>query len=284
MSTFIPNLVKRGAGLPATIIRVPPPSPFGPEVHPHRVGPAEEPAAGDIESPSPLQASFSEEHGQPSFEVPTHHPPSIQRLSGGESGTSAPFAGELVASAGVPALASQGRVTSERREVQATPPAPSNPADPTFQANRAVIIESDIEHNLHSPSPAQAIELGDERPRHASNVTVGPSPIIRTLEQVLAPMEPSIERSEDQAQPRESAPLAPTIRPALADSHTLLDFPRVLPASTPVLPAQLPIHVRIGRVEVRAATATAPTPAPASPSPPAPLGFDGYYRVRTYRN
>ncbi|MGH2398184.1 MAG: hypothetical protein ACRDFW_14670, partial [bacterium] len=81
---------------------------------------------------------------------------------------------------------------------------------------------------------------------------------------------------------REPALPATTIRPALAESHTLLQFPKTTPASLPTPPAQLPIHVRIGRVEVRATTA--PTPTPSRPSAPAPLGFDSYYRVRNYRS
>jgi hypothetical protein len=83
---------------------------------------------------------------------------------------------------------------------------------------------------------------------------------------------------------REPALSAPTIHPVPAEPHRFLQFPKATPAYSTVSPAQLPIHVRIGRVEVRAATAPTPTSTPARPNPSAPLGFEGYHRVRNYRS
>jgi hypothetical protein len=70
----------------------------------------------------------------------------------------------------------------------------------------------------------------------------------------------------------------------LADADRLIGFPKAR-AFAPVPSAPLPVHVRIGTVEVRAAPAAAAAPAapPAGAAPPAALGFDAYYRARTYR-
>ncbi len=81
---------------------------------------------------------------------------------------------------------------------------------------------------------------------------------------------------------REPALSATTIHPVPTESRRFLQFPKAAPASSTAPPAQLPIHVRIGRVEVRAATA--PTTTPARPNPPASQGFEGYHRVRNYRS
>jgi len=283
MSGFLVNLARRAAGLPAQQIQAPPLLPFAPEIHQHREGLGEELAAGDPANPSALPTSSLEAYGQLPSQAPIHDTPFVERFSGTEPSAPIPFAGEPATTASPPPHMSHRRVTSDGREAQATGLEPLGPAVPPSKADLG-IIGVDSERGRHIPSPAQEIELGDEPPRHASHVTVRLSPIIRASEerQVLAPAEPSIERSWDEAQQtRESALLSPTIRPASAKSHTFLPFLRTTPASPPAAPSQLPIHVCIGRVEVRATTP--PTPTPARPSPPTPLGFDGYYRLRTYR-
>jgi hypothetical protein len=252
MSSFLVNLARRGAGLPATTIQAPPPSPFGLELRKQ----GDEPATGNTVSPSPLRANSSEEYREMPSDAPIHHTPSIQRLSGPEPST-------LIRT---PSLGS--------------PPAPRRHLIPsTFHAEREVITEIEVERGRHTSSPvAQMIEP-------TSSVASAPSIMIREPGegQIVEPAELSAEWPRDRAQKtREPALPTPTIRPALAESHTLLQFPKVTAASSPTPPSQLPIHVRIGRVEVRATTA--PTPAPARPSPPAPLGFDSYYRVRNYRS
>jgi hypothetical protein len=78
-----------------------------------------------------------------------------------------------------------------------------------------------------------------------------------------------------------------TIQPLLAESHEFIHLVKSTPASSTAPPAQLPVHVRIGRIEIRAATAqtpTSPKPTSASPNPPPTVGFEGYHRVRNYRN
>ena len=72
----------------------------------------------------------------------------------------------------------------------------------------------------------------------------------------------------------------PTIRPRFADTKPGFSIPKaVVSVSSPAPESPLPIHVRIGRVEVR------DTPANGQPGrvAPPPLGFANYYRIRNYR-
>jgi hypothetical protein len=77
-------------------------------------------------------------------------------------------------------------------------------------------------------------------------------------------------------------PADQVIRPALTEPQIPKQFPKITPAPRPSL-STVPIHVRVGRVEVRGTPPT-PTRASAKPSEQTPLGFDGYQRVRRYRN
>lgn len=306
MSSFLVNLARRGAGLPTTTIQVPPPSPFGPEIHKQGddlmevkgaargLRMAGEPAAEYAASQAPLRASSSEQRLEISPGTPTHHVPSIQRLSGTASSTPIqPSMGEATAITGTPSrdlpAPPRQHVIPPLPEAEVAPMEPPkhlSPAAPPFHTDRAVISEIEVERGRHATSPvAREIEPVGEPARPASSVAPS-SPLIVNEpgeRQVVSSAELSAEWPRDGAQEtREPALPAPTIRPALAESHTLFPFPKVTPASASTPPSQLPIHVRIGRVEVRAPMA--PTPTPARSSPPAPLGFDGYYRVRNYRS
>ena len=85
---------------------------------------------------------------------------------------------------------------------------------------------------------------------------------------------------EGSQETREPAAPVPAIRPAAAESPMPLPFPKAHTTSTP--PAQLPVHVRIGRVEVRGPEPQ--SPAPATPSENISLGFASYHRRRNYRS
>lgn len=306
MSSFLVNLARRGAGLPVTPIQAPPRSPFGPEIrkqgdelteaHEAARGlrKAEEPATGNAASQAPLRANSSDEGTELPSKAPTHHTPSIQRLSGAEPSTPfQPSLGEPAAPIKTPSLgprpASRGHVIPDRREAEVAPmepPEASGSTVPPLHADREVMAEVDVKRGrqvITSPV-AQEIEPVGEPARRVSSVVPGLPIIIGEPgeRQVVSLEELSAERPRVGAQEtREPALAAPTIRPALAESHTLLEFPKATPASAATPPSQLPIQVRIGRVEVRATTA--PAQAPARPSPSAPLGFDSYYRVRNYR-
>lgn len=302
MSSFLVNLARRGAGLPTTPIQAPPPSPIAPEIRKqgdeltevHETvrdpGMAEETTSGIAASETLLRASSAAEYKDVSSAASAHHTPSIQRLSGTEYSTPIPSSiGEPAATTKTPSLgppsAPQLRVVSPRRELAAARMEPSDLAATPYPTEREVITEIEVERDRHTPaSVVHEIEQVGEPARQASSVISAPAILIEELgeRQVVALPELSVERPRIGAQQTPETAPPPTIRPALAESHTLLQFPKVTPASSPTPPSRLPIHVRIGRVEVRGTTA--PTPMPARPSPAAPLGFDSYYRVRNYRS
>jgi hypothetical protein len=306
MSSFLVNLARRGAGLPTTAVQAPPPSPFGLELGRHvdaatethgaarDLAMVEQPATGDTVTQAPLRASSSEGRAEPSLAVPTQHTPAIQRFSEIEPRTpSQPSVAEPVATLRSPSLepspAPQWSELPHARPAPAAPIEPPkrlDPAVPPYPTERGDVTESDVEHDLHPPlSVVHSIAAAAQPARHASSLPSASAMVLQEpgQQQGVALPELAPERPRTAAQPRrETALPAATIRPALAESHIVLDFPSVpsQPSLTPSAP--LPIHVRIGRVEVRSTTAS--EPAPARPRSPAPVGFDAYYRMRNYRS
>jgi hypothetical protein len=304
MSNFLVHLTRRAAGMSATKIEAPAPLPFGAGAREHAdefaekpradggLRAAEELATGDAASPALSRPSFADEIMELPSEPPVHHDSSIQRLSDPERGKPVqPSIGERAVTIRTPSLAPpqspRQHVTLHRRETEVDSAEPPNHLDlavPPVHTDREVTTEIDVDRARRTSPVAQETEPVGETARHAVSGAPG-IPILVTKpdkRHLVSTAEPTAERprlSEPEA-PASALP-APTIRPALADSPNLLQFPKLAPASSPTPPSQLPIHVRIGRVEVRAATA--PTPTPAGPGSPAPLGFDGYYRVRNYR-
>jgi len=286
MSSFLVNLARRGAGLPATMIQTPPPSPFGAEIGNHAdavtethgtaddLAMAEQPTTGNTATQALWRASSSEERVEPSLEASTHPTPAIQRLSGtAPSISTQPSVAEPAATIRTPAL---GPLPEPRwsgvphaRAAQAAPiepPEPLGPAVLLYPTEREDVTASEVERDLHTPlSVVYDVEAAGPPVRHASSL---PSTSARVI--------------QASGQKQGVALPAATIRPALAESHTVLDFPRVPSHSSPTPSASLPIHVRIGRVEVRTTTASEPTPA--RPSSSMPVGFDAYYRMRNYRS
>jgi hypothetical protein len=277
MSSYLVNLARRGAGLPAATVQAPPFSPFGPEIHAHgdELGEAhvpalerhvaEENATGNASGQAPARA------GSPAglaSRAQTHSTPSIQRLAGTEPGTPAWSAAIPSTPAPGPTPAPRQQVVPDRRAAAVAPMEPPEHLVSTvspLHADREGVTESDAKFGR----PVAEASL------HASTQEHDAAPD-------LAPQQPLPDRPPNWSpQTREPGLPVPTIRPALHESPMLLQFPKATPASSPAPGSQLPIHVRIGRVEVRAPTA--PTPPPADPAPPAPLGFDAYYRTRNYR-
>lgn len=230
-----------------------PPSPFGPEIRRHGDGIAEELPIGNIASQPPLRGGSEEPMELPS-KARTRVTPSVQRFAGTEPGT--------------PLQSAIGAIG----ELMEPPDNPGFTAPP-FQGDRDAIAEV----SRHTAPPAAQTAEPIPRTHNAPPA----SPLIISEPDEMTTVSPEESRSGAQ---RMSEPIlpGPAIRPVPAESRAFLQFPKTTPASSPTEPAQSPIHVRIGRVEVRAATAS--TPMPARSSPPAPLGFDGYYRVRTYRS
>jgi hypothetical protein len=262
MSNFLVNLARRGAGLPATTIQAPPPSPFGAQIAKHVDAVTETPGAahdlamteqsitGNPATQAAWRVSSSEEHVESSPEAPTHPTPAVHRLSGTAPSTpTPPSVAEPAATIKTPSLE--------------PPPAPPWYVLPNAREDVTAI---EVAGDLYTPSSVvHDVEAGGQPGRHASGLSAASAMVI-----------------QESGQPQGVALPAPTLRPAPAESHTVLDLPRVPAHAAPTPSAQVPIHVRIGRVEVRATTASTPTPA--RPSAPAPVGFDAYYRIRNYRS
>jgi hypothetical protein len=262
MSNFLVNLARRGAGLPATTIQAPPPSPFGAEIgkpvdavtetpgDARALSLVEKPMTGNQATQAAWRASSSEEHVEPSPEAPIHHTPAIQRLSGTEPSTPRqPSIAEPEAPIRTPSLG--------------PPPTPPWYVLPNAREDVTAV---DVGHDLPTPSSVVHNIKAAGQPGHQA------SGLPPTSAMVI----------QEPGQQQSVALPAPALRPALAESHTVIDLPRVPAHASPTPSAQVPIHVRIGRVEVRATTASTPTPA--RPSSPAPVGFDAYYRIRNYRS
>jgi hypothetical protein len=154
------------------------------------------------------------------------------------------------------------------------------------QSVHEVIKQIEVEHGVRTASSSgPAAEAVGEGAPQAISVARGPAIVTRDPResQVGSPAELATEPARAGKQKTGNLALtAPAIRPAGAESLTLLSFPKVSPPSPAAPRGELPIEVRIGRVEVRAPTA--PTLAPAKSGATTPVGFDGYYRVRNYRN
>ena len=153
-----------------------------------------------------------------------------------------------------------------------------------------------IERGEAVPDPAARKKLGPPRlrPSPASEIALGSQATTPAPRQTPAlPAKGATGQSPDSSagslraasdEPRELAVSSPRILPAPEGFHARLPFQKAPRALPPERPSQLPIHVRIGRVEVLPATPpAAPPTAPARPLPQAGLGFKSYARVRNYR-
>jgi hypothetical protein len=289
MSSFLVNLARRGAGLRVIPIQAPVPSPFPPEIRKQEQGLEDvqwstqsvEVATDNAATDAPLRASeLVEAVAMPSEGQDT---PSIQRVTGTQ-----PTLAEPAVAIGTPSLTPQRYVIPDAGRAEVPTPSLGR-LEPTMQVSlndREVTAQANDERTPRVALPAaKALELQCDPSTQASLEVPGPTMIVRAPRtvQVVLPAEPSAGPLRATArETREQALLVSAIRPALAESNTfLIQLPKAKPAFSEA-PAQLPIHVRIGRVEVRAPTA--PTPTPAKPNPPASLGFDSYYRVRNYRS
>jgi hypothetical protein len=147
---------------------------------------------------------------------------------------------------------------------------------------RESVAEGGVERDLYTPSfVVHDIEGAGPPARHASSLRFTSAVTISQKQAVSLP-ELSSEGPRTKAQPMLGTAIpAPMIRPAAAESHIVLGFPKTMHHASLTPSAQLPIHVRIGRVEVR--ETAPPTSVPTGFRQPAPLGFDTYSRVRNYR-
>lgn len=154
----------------------------------------------------------------------------------------------------------------------------------TSPAARADIDAASLEGTLPTPAPTPVLPAPGLQSRQ-------PSPDRPETNPTGAPIEPP---AAPEAVPSERSPLA-AFTPVAAQPAPPPPRPEVLPmvAPAPTRPPEVtlprqptpreadgrPVHVRIGRIEIRARGPR--TPEPPSPAP-AIRGFDRYLRVRTY--
>jgi hypothetical protein len=84
-------------------------------------------------------------------------------------------------------------------------------------------------------------------------------------------------------EPKEDISAPVVVNPSASELRARFALSRSGEISKPAETMPAPIHVRIGRIEVRGTSASA-AQAPRRVAPPAPLGFASYLRLRTYRN
>ena len=252
MNTFLQNLVRRSAGLPLSSTAAPLPSHYE-----RRVGATE-----------PLQEVASEETAQQKTE--------------GLAGFQIPGTSELSATA-TPAI----RPLSDDQQSLTSQSLP-NPAVP-FNNSSSPVGDSASQHGEPLRTISKSIES------QAIEVVTR----VRAVEPVLNAMSESEERSDSSSnqhieRPRVFAKAAGAhssigeistfmqpIRPADAERPIALQFPKV--TAPPQLPPEpVPIHVRVGRVEVRGGPPQAPIRS--TPANQGPLGFARYHRMRRYRS
>ena len=304
MSDFLINLARRGAGLPAAQGNVRPPvteyQALAENLEQDQVAETIEPAAfepggrptlettparrAQTSSMSHVQAPRVPQIAQAPEAVLTPAPVSLIQRSEAANNQTANPPSETRSESSRPSaddqnyaieatIASPGvvrRLPPSINERPSTSSAPARPltenvlvATPGSSANE----ESQLTDSAGSSEPLRAISS-------AAGKALQIVPSAETSEGA-----PEGERQPERDRDRlDVVTLAPRV--SVIESHGLAKLSNVVPAAADV--ASMPIHVRIARVEVRAAPATLP-PSAASVGP-APIGFGSYYRLRTYRS
>lgn len=276
MNGFLTGLVQRGASMPARAAEPP--------------GPGASIASGD--SAYALEAPPELVDAQPRPPIATPRDMSAQTES-----VSAPAVRDAVEPSPLEFQITQVIAPQPSSTSRDAMPAPSEheeklEAQPQQRAESVVILE---QSETRAPQLLRQIETRVEPPLSSPPIVEAARPIAATplvdmsqashappaeLE-IVRPSSPHIEPLEI-ASHTARAPEVPevTLAPARA---ALLELPRSTSPTASSMPTALPIHVRIGTVEVRpAAPAPVPPPSKNASAPPA-LGFAAYRRVRTYR-
>lgn len=249
MSGFLRNLARRAAGIPATVIRPAASAPVGPEFQPVSAGLAEQ--ASETAAPAPYEG----------MEL---------RLES----TPEPVAERILNSSPVVRV-ERILSTQSAMSVAPAPESFSTPAEPMFDPQPQP-MKIPANPGVHPREGIETRQILQQRPAFSEPDPAG-------LEQQ---QEPRAQRKADPQSveiPRTADRVvsAPMIRPA-AEKPSYTRFLPYAEAPAPHAAASTPIHVRIGRVEVR--EAAPPAPAPTRPKQPEPMGFASYYRMRNYRS
>jgi hypothetical protein len=258
VSSFLLNLARRAAGLPIGAVRAAAPAPFAGE--PRAADPDAIGAVMELEAPPPELSAIAPVAAPTMGEVSAI--PAIQR---------APATTELAPISGLSAPPSGARPD---RPTEADILAPATqfrrPAEPEPPVERAVPPVGAAVAGVESPA-GSVPDLTARRPESPPGPVAAPvsapdraRPIAAITAQVDEPRPP------------------PIVRPATVEAPIPRQLPRPAPAAPPGAATPAPVHVHIGRIEVRGTPG--PTPRTASSQGPAALGFAGYTRLRTYRS
>ena len=262
MSSFLLNLARRAAGISIGDVQPPAPTPLaGAAAESEAAGALTELDAAPLDSPPVVEAAAA-----PPQEIPAR--PAIQRTPVGTDAT--PPGSRSPAPASPDRAREGGRAASAIRLGWNEPPAPP------VEAPAPVLTVSEPIRPGREPDPgAGSIAADPDAPAHARR---GPESTPRPAATMPADGRPTA--VGPLAVRVDEAGSSPVVRPAASSPMPAL--PRPAPATPPLTAPPAPVHVRIGRIEVRGAPAPPPS-APARPRPAA-LGFTGYTRLRTYRS
>ncbi len=284
MSGFLVNLARRGAGLIEAPVEAPPISSVRSEIGPQRVGLSE------------AQGTAREEHpaANAGSDVPLH-PSHAQKGVAVAADSSAQNTFSNQAST-VIQRSSAARAFADAAPSPEAPPTSTQPLSPVGRETRGVSMKEvkDLGSETALEPAGQTLEPLDLRPSLASDIAFSSPMITRAPRETrTSPAKASAGVSADPSvgslragtdELREHAVLSPRIHPAPDESHAPFQFPKVSRALPSEAPSQLPIHVRIGRVEVLPPTSPTASPTTSVNSAPrAGLGFKSYHRVRNYR-
>jgi len=286
MSSFLHNLARRGAGLAVNSIQAPTPSPIRPNAGTPELAPIEVAAEARPEGPdkAPPESGSILERARETLPRPAvqrfaaqteYRPPSAPPGLASSAPSKQVPSREQVPPAETPAVAQTRVLRSVQRQEAAAAAVPAAVPTPPPHARQA-------------GEAAAAVRKAPRRraPSLVASARAAAAPVPGQPNVVIESRTPSsVPAAEQSPTPSAARPASPVIRPASAeDTRALpapLRLPKVPPVPSPSPPTALPIHVRIGRVEVRG---TPPQPPPAVASAIAPAGFAAYSRIRRYRN
>lgn len=311
MSDFLINLARRGAGLPAGQSNARPPvteyQALSENLEPDQVVETSEPTAFDpggrptfettqarrartapmspVQAPRVPQIAQAPQVAQAPEAMLTPAPASlIQRSEAANNQTANPPSETRSESSGPSVVdqtyAIEATITSRGVVRRFSPPINERPS--TSSAPARPLTENVLVATPRSSANEKSQltdSAGSSEPLRAILSDAGKAlQIVRSAETREHAPEGERQRERDPIR-LDVVTLAPRL-PVIEDQR-LARVSNVVPAAAADV-ASMPIHVRIAKVEVRAAPATVPPSA--APVGPAPIGFGSYYRLRTYRS
>ena len=275
MSSFLLNLARRAAGLPVGPAEAPLPPRSGPDAR------APDLDASDAATPTPRPESWTGAFARartagealprsPAVAVPAPMPPPRPPT---------PMAAEPSRPAET-ALAArtlesgrQAAPPTERAVLVASPAPPPRPPRQTEPEPAPLVIS----HPVAEVADVEPTSSPDDGP-DVSGWAEGPP----AASVAQAPKRHGLRMIVPEATPVDWQQTTVVVRPAAVDLPAPPRRPPAAPATSPARATPPPVHIRIGRIEIRGTPPAPPRPL-SSPGAPATLGFAAYARIRTYR-